>query len=101
MNQSFFVTQISIFNFAAAETEAYDSERDDSLAELTTQEGGIYLGFLEETMLPFLEFIDENIIGGKIRFEGPYGERRGMAVDRYTSYYFSRRFTLSSQNKLY
>ena len=40
-------------------------------------------------MLPILEFIDENIIGGKTRFEGPYGERRGMAVGRY-----------SSQNKL-
>ena len=30
-------------------------------------------------MLPILEFIDENVIGGKTRFEGPYGERRGMS----------------------
>jgi len=68
---------------AAAETEDCDLERYDSLAELP-EEGDLYQEFLEETMLPILEFIDENIIGGKTRFEGPYGERRGMAVDRYS-----------------
>lgn len=33
---------------------------------------------VEETMLPIFEFIDENVIGGKTSFEGPYGQRRGM-----------------------
>lgn len=87
INQNFFVTKISIFNFAVAITEDCDPERDDSLGELPKERR--IQDFLEETMLPILEFIDENIIGGKTRFEGPYGERRGMAVDRY-----------SSQNKL-
>jgi len=81
INQNFFVTKTSIFNFAVAITEDRDSERDDSLGELPKERG--IQDFLEETMLPILEFIDENIIGGKTRFEGPYGERRGMAVDRY------------------
>ena len=31
----------------------------------------------DEVMLPILEFIDENVIGGKTGFEGPYGQRRG------------------------
>ncbi|XP_078346786.1 putative cysteine desulfurase isoform X2 [Oculina patagonica] len=35
-------------------------------------------------MLPILEFIDENVIGGKTRFEGPYGERRVIYCD-YTA----------------
>ena len=32
-------------------------------------------------MLPILEFIDENVIGGKTKFEGPYGEKRGKILD--------------------
>ena len=31
----------------------------------------------DEVMLPILEFIDENVIGGKTKFQGPYGQRRG------------------------
>lgn len=31
-------------------------------------------------MLPILEFIDENVIGGKTKFEGPYGEKRGKIL---------------------
>jgi len=72
-----------MFNLTAAGTGDRDPERYDSLAELS-EEGDFLQGFLEETMLPILEFIDENIIGGKTRFEGPYGERRGMALDRYS-----------------
>jgi len=70
-------------NSKAAETEDCDLERYDSLAELP-EEGDLYQEFLEETMLPILEFIDENIIGGKTRFEGPYGERRVIYCD-YTA----------------
>lgn len=32
-------------------------------------------------MLPILEFIDENVIGGKTKLEGPYGEKRGKILD--------------------
>lgn len=32
-------------------------------------------------MLPILEFIDENVIGGKTKFEGPYGEKRGTTLE--------------------
>ncbi|CAH3136888.1 unnamed protein product [Porites lobata] len=35
-------------------------------------------------MLPILEFIDENVIGGKTKFEGPYGEKRVIYCD-YTA----------------
>lgn len=83
MNKNFFVTQISIFNFVAAETVDCDHERYGSLVELP-KEGETNQSFLEETMLPILEFIDENVIGGKTRFEGPYGERGGTAVGRYS-----------------
>jgi len=72
-----------MFNLTAEEPEDRDRERYDSLAELP-EKGDLHQGFLEETMLPILEFIDENIIGGKTRFEGPYGERRGMALERYS-----------------
>lgn len=40
--------------------------------------------FLKETnltvkhMLPILDFIEENIIGGNTRFVGPYGEKKGI-----------------------
>ncbi|XP_066027051.1 probable cysteine desulfurase isoform X1 [Pocillopora verrucosa] len=39
---------------------------------------------VEETMLPIFEFIDENVIGGKTSFEGPYGQRRVIYCD-YTA----------------
>lgn len=29
-------------------------------------------------MLPILDFIEENIIGGNTRFVGPYGEKKGI-----------------------
>lgn len=37
---------------------------------------------VEEAMLPIFEFVDENVIGGKTSFEGPYGQRRGMVRGR-------------------
>ena len=46
----------------------------------TLEEGQIRQLSSDEVMLPFLEFIDENVVGGKTRFGGPYGQRRGMIL---------------------
>ena len=37
-------------------------------------------------MLPIFEFIDENVIGSRTSFEGPYGKRRGMIRGRSYRY---------------
>ena len=46
-------------------------------------------------MLPILEFIDENVIGGKTKFEGPYGEKRGKILDFFAKKGEKKKKTLS------
>lgn len=78
MNKNFFI-RIFVFNFVVTEQEDYVDQTSGNLVH-HLKEGETNQVFLDETMLPILEFIDENVIGGKTRFEGPYGERRGTTV---------------------
>lgn len=89
MNDNFLI-RIFVLNFVVAETEDYADQKSDNLVQ-HYQEGETNQVFLDETMLPFLEFIDENVIGGKTRFEGPYGERRGMTKVNIHRYHSSAR----------
>lgn len=62
--------------------DEYVDQKSGNLAQHPEGEKSNQQVFLDETMPTILEFIDENVIGGKTRFEGPYGERRGTAVYR-------------------
>ena len=72
---------VSVINLLDLEEEDlnFDSQINGR-PRWTLEEGQIRRLSSDEVMLPFLEFIDENVVGGKARFGGPYGQRRGMIL---------------------
>ena len=58
-------------------TQRFADQQSTNAIELSHARYQIHHLLSDEIMLPILEFIDENVIGRKMGFVGPYGQRRG------------------------